>query len=71
MEVEKDDERNAHPNIEDEIDAAPDAGPLRDMRRVIGHPGEIEAASGCDDGEPGHDRRTAALIAGVKHDAHQ
>ena len=44
VEVEQDDERDAHPNIEDEIDAAADAGPLRDVRRVIGHPGEIEAA---------------------------
>src|SRR5215471_6766863 len=48
VKVEKHDQSDADPDVENEINAAADTGPQGDVRGVIGHPGEIKAGNRND-----------------------
>ena len=42
MQIENNDQAQAHPDIKDEIDTPPDPYQFRELRAVLGHPDEVE-----------------------------
>jgi len=71
VKVEKHDQGDADPDVENEINAAADTGPQGDVRGVIGDPGEIEAGNRDDYRKHCHSGRTTTFIASVDRHANQ
>jgi hypothetical protein len=69
MQIETYKEANANPDVENKVDTATDAGPQRQIGRIVREPGEIKARNGSEYGKQSHDRRSPILVSGIDQDA--